>query len=163
MDVEVRVNGLRVAVEIGPEVDVWQALKAATEAIRGLPGGSSYSPTYGAIKTTSPRPGTKTARIQEIARRILADGHVHERREISKAVRAEGLDPQPLTKILDGHFERGTNMDGRPTYRDTSVPSPYVDPRTVPEDEKPAWLRNHLPVHEDGDLELIEAAGNGAP
>lgn len=162
MEVEVRADGWRVAVEIGPEVDIWQVLKAAAEAIRGLPGGSSYSPTYGAIKTTSPRPGTKTARIREIARQILADGHVHERREIAKAVREAGLDPQPLTKILDELFERGTNMDGRPTYRDTSVPSPYVDPRSVPDDEKPPWLRDHPPAHEAGDLERIDAA-NGTP
>jgi hypothetical protein len=89
---------------------------------------------------------------------VLADGRVHERREISKAVRAEGLDPQPLTKALEGHFERGTNMDGRPTYRDAAVPSPYRDPRGLSDEEKPVWLRHHPPAHEDGDLETFGAA-----
>jgi hypothetical protein len=59
VEVEVRADGWRVAVEIGPEVDIWQVLKAAAEAIRGLPGGSSYSPTYGAIKTNLPPAGNK--------------------------------------------------------------------------------------------------------
>jgi hypothetical protein len=170
VNLSVEFDGLRLALDGEPDALVWAAAQAAfntaaRESAR-LRGQSLSSPPIGDDESNRPRPnggGKKTARMREIARQVLADGRVHERREITKAVREAGLDPQPLTKVLSGHFERGTNMDGRPTYRDTTVPSPYVDPRTVPDDKKPAWLRNHAPAHEDGDLERIAAAGNGAP
>jgi hypothetical protein len=58
--------------------------------------------------------GRQTDAIRAIARKVLADGHVHERREISKAVREAGLNPNPLNQALEGHFERGENVMGRP-------------------------------------------------
>jgi hypothetical protein len=170
MNLSVELDGLRLTLEGEPDSANWATLRASIDAAieesSGLREQSLSSPPMGDDESNRSRPddgSSKAARMREIAGRVLADGRVHERREISKAVRAEGLDPQPLTKALDGHFERGTNMDGRPTYRDTSVPSPYKDPRAVPDDKKPAWLRNHAPAYEDGELERIAAAGNGAP
>jgi hypothetical protein len=169
-ELTVDAGGVQVTVRTVDGIDIWCAARAAFEAATRCSEDYSSSLHTWSDDETSEAPtddsrstATKADQLRLIARGVLSDGRVHERREISKACREAGLDPQPLTKALEGHFERGTNMDGRPTYRDTSVPSPYLDPRTVPEEEKPEWLRNHAPAHEDGDLELIEASRNGAP
>jgi hypothetical protein len=165
-ELAVEAAGLRVTVRVASGTNVWQVTRAAFEAAKQCSGNNSSLPLQGSDDElfTAPRDGsTKLDQIRDIARLVLADGRVHERREIARAVRKAGLDPNPLNKALDGHFERGTNMDRRPTYRDATVPSPYVDPRTVPEDEKPVALRNRPPAHEPGDVELIEAHRNGAP
>jgi hypothetical protein len=52
------------------------------------------------------RAGSKAERLRDIARGVLSDGEPHKRKEIVQAVRAAGLDPQPLTAQLNGHFER---------------------------------------------------------
>jgi hypothetical protein len=162
-------DGLKVSISVTNGGDVWQVTRAAFDgALNACQAPRPENFLLPSIRKeeenlrAEARRVTKTDQIRAVARGLLSDGRVHERREISKACRDAGLDPQPLTKALEGHFERGANMDGRPTYRDTTVPSPYLDPRSVPEDEKPAWLRNHPPAHEDGDLELIEASRNGA-
>jgi hypothetical protein len=46
----------------------------------------------------------------------------------------------------DSTFEKSKNVMGRPTYRDRSVPSGY-GPATVPDEEKPAWMRDHTPTN----------------
>jgi hypothetical protein len=103
--------------------------------------------------------GSKLGQIREIARELLSDGRVHDRREIAKVVRGAGLDPNPLNKALDGHFERGENVMGRPTYRDRSVPPPYrAEPR--PDHEKPDWMRDREPLNDGATMHAIS---NGLP
>jgi hypothetical protein len=69
-----------------------------------------------------------SARVRDVAKHVLRDGHAHERREISRAVRDAGLNVNQLGAVLarmvelDKHEHVGT---GRPMYRDTSVPSPF--------------------------------------
>jgi hypothetical protein len=158
----VEADGIKVTVEAADSTDLWAALSAviprpvefSSFPLRGKEEENSSART----EAKNPVAKTKVERLRQVAKKVLADGRVHERREISKAAREAGLDPQPLTKALEGHFERGMNVDGRPTYRDPSVASPYVDPRA---DEKPGWLPATGPAHEDGDLEVIEAARNG--
>ena len=102
------------------------------------------------------------ARVREIAETVLADGRVHERREIGAAVKAAGLPPTAVIGALRNRYQEGHNVDGRPTYCDASVASPYLDPREVADADKPNWMRNHGAAHEPGDAETI-AAANGGP
>ena len=108
--------------------------------------------------------GSRSARVREIAREILSDGRVHERREISQAVRDAGLPKgavNSLNGVLDREFHKSQNVYGRPTYRDLSVASPYKDPQQSAGEDKPDWMRSHAPSHEPGDLERL-AVTNGA-
>jgi hypothetical protein len=69
-----------------------------------------------------------SARVREVVKHALRDGHAHERRELSRAVRDAGLNVNQVSPVLarmdelDKHEHVGT---GRPMYRDTSVPSPF--------------------------------------
>jgi hypothetical protein len=79
---------------------------------------------------------------------------VHEQREISAVVRERlGVSSQAVSKSIQSalnsvpEIERGQNVDGRPTYRDTSVRSPYA---TAPSGDKPDWMRPLEPVRNCG-------------
>ena len=143
---QLTVSTLGVRVTVVDEGGGADALLAVAKAVlRGAE--NNYSP-HASLNEESSRSGQKcrknkdrssTASVREIATRILADGCVHERREIAKAARDAGIPQKTVNQmsgLLDRHFEKGTNVDGRPTYRDPSVPSPYTDPRSVPEGEK---------------------------
>jgi hypothetical protein len=141
---------------------LWDLARAAYEAVVAVePARNDYSSHPIPIEgMNSQKPVSNAERLREVAREVLADGRVHERREIARVARSRELNPAGLTQALSGHFEDGTSMDGRPTYRDPSVPSPYRDPRSVSDDEKPGWLRNHPPAHEPGEAEVIAANGS---
>jgi hypothetical protein len=141
----VAAHGTRVTVsgEGADDAALWEATRAAFEAARGcLERSDTTIRRVAHIDTTnspvSPpdarditdRGLSKFGQLRDIAARVLADGQGHERREISKAVRAEGLNPNPLTRALDGHFDRYEGENGRPCYR---------DPGAVP--GEPEWMR----------------------
>jgi hypothetical protein len=162
LTVEAAGTRVTVAREGVPPTLLWDLARAAHEAVMVVePARNDYSshpiPIGG---MNSQKPASNAERLREVARGVLADGRVHERREIARAARRRGLNPAGLTQALSGHFEDGTSMDGRPTYRDPLVPSPYRDPRSVSDDEKPDWLRNHPPAHESGEAEVIAANGS---
>ena len=141
---------------------LFTAARGAFEALDPSSPSSSPPPlpTYGG--GDGDRGRSPTEKALRAARRLLADGRVHERREIAKAVRDAGVAQRTvnqLSALLDRHFEKGKNVDGRPTYRDPSVPSGYATPPPVPDDEKPAWMRPHPPTHDPGDEELLAANG----
>jgi hypothetical protein len=141
-ELTVEAHGLRVSVahQQADDEALWEmtrraflaAQQCAETTIHHTPIGecdeSSSSPPADAVSTP------KFTRIRNIAMRVLADGEGHERREISKAVREAGLDPNPLNKALEGHFERYVNEDGRPCYRDPGI-SPSDD------GPEPEWMR----------------------
>jgi hypothetical protein len=138
---------------------LWSLARAAFEAVEAARNDYSSHPNPRG-EMNSRKSGSNAERLREVAREVLADGRVHERREIARAARERGLNPAGLRQALSGHFEDGTSMDGRPTYRDPSVPSPYRDPRSVSDDEKPEWLRDHPPAHEPGEAEVVAANGS---
>jgi hypothetical protein len=160
VETELTVRGpdLRVTVEIdrGGQDVLWAVTRAAFEAARSLlstPEDNNHHHPTGDDDDHCRRPiESKAERIRRVARRVLADGRIHERREISKAVREAGLDPHTLNKVLEaaGDFERVVNGNERPAYRDTSVPSAYKQPETTPDDEKPAWMRNPVAASNGG-------------
>ena len=92
----------------------------------------------------------------------MADGKVHERREIAKAVRAAGLDPQIIGRACDSTFEKDTNVKGRPVYRDPNVPSGYTDRPSVPDSHKPGWMRNPTLGTPEQPVTSTRHAGNGS-
>jgi hypothetical protein len=141
-ELTVETPALRVTVA-APREAAWKALRAAVEAVEGVVPPSVYIEGG----TTPPGPGqhTMAGRIREIAREILADGRVHERREISKAVREAGIPAGGLDSALSSCFEKGANVKGRPTYRDRGVPSGYST-KPIPDDEKPQWMRDPAPA-----------------
>jgi transposase InsO family protein len=119
-ELTVESNGMRITLETSREADLWEAAKAAFNAVL-----EPKSPSSSNAHVEEKKEGSKADRVRRIAKGILSDGKAHERREISRAVREAGLNPQTLTKTLEGHFERGENAIGRPTYRDRTVPSGY--------------------------------------
>ena len=124
-ELSIGVPGLQVTVAC--EGDAWAVTRAAFEAARKAAEEESFS-AVSLLKdssSTPPRAKTKAERMREVARRVLADGRVHERREITKAVREAGLPAQQLDAALRRDFVRDENVLGRPTYRDPSVtPAP---------------------------------------
>jgi hypothetical protein len=121
--VTIETPGLRVAVCC--RGDALAAAKAAFEAAKSITSHVHAPRECEDVKSDafgSSTPKTsKCARIREIATEILSDGHIHERREISRAVREAGLNTTCLVAALSGRFEEGRAPDGRPTYRDRSV------------------------------------------
>jgi hypothetical protein len=110
--------GLQVTVRCAG--DVWPLVRAAFEAARQAKNNTSFPPIERNEGLFSGR--SKADQIRDVARRVLADGRLHRRREISKAVRDAGLNPNPLTKVLEGCFERAENADGV-FYRDPKAAS----------------------------------------
>jgi hypothetical protein len=93
--------------------DPYTRAKAAYEAALEAAGETSlHALRIGSEVSSSPPRGSIAARVRTIAAGVLADGKLHKRREIVAAVRAAGLDPQPLTQQLKGHFTRVEQPDG---------------------------------------------------
>jgi hypothetical protein len=161
---------LRVTVQAAADGDVLLAAATAafTSAEKNLPRarrqspsspptggeeGNRLSPPEGGRKTRPParRKGSQADRIRVIAIRVLADGHLHERREIAAAVGAEGLRTQHVDTALsrDDRFVREENVMGRPVYRDSRAVRPPV--REQSEADRPDWMRSngHAP---EGDV-----------
>ena len=122
---QITFGAMTVTLHIGDE-GAWEVLRfAAGRAGQTL---SNNLP----IETVGKGPGadspSMSARVRGVVKQALRDGHAHERRELSRAVRDAGLDVNRLSPVLarmgelDKHEHVGT---GRPMYRDTSVPSPF--------------------------------------
>jgi hypothetical protein len=93
--------------------DPYPLVRAAYEAAFGVDGETSLHARSLVSETSFSRPrGSIAARVRAVAAEVLADGDLHKRREIVAAVRAAGLDPQPLTQQLKGHFTRVERPDG---------------------------------------------------
>lgn len=87
---------------------------------------------------------SQAAQLRDVARRVLADGRPHERREIAKAIRDAGLKAANLDGALKGHFERAMNVMGRPTYRRLDWAN-VIEPR-----KRTAWPQERDPAPENG-------------
>jgi hypothetical protein len=125
-ELTIETNGLRIT--ISGEGDLWGVAKAAHEAAHDY---SSFRFGYRNernVTGSEDRPENRSARIRDIARKILEDGQFHERREIARAVRDAGLDDRQLSTVLKGveDFEKSEMNGGRPAYRDLSVGEPLA-------------------------------------
>ena len=153
-ELTVEANGLRVSVahKAADGEALWEVTRCAFVAAQKCSETIIHHTPIGVCDELTSRPVAevdrtpKLKRIRDVALRVLADGEGHERREISKAVREAGLDPNSLNKALEGHFDRYVNEYGRPCYRD-----PAADP------EEPGWMRQW---NED---QLAALGANGAP
>ena len=146
-ELTVEAGGLRVTVA-ADGVDLWRTTRAAFEAAENIccsPACKTTTNVRRPARATHRPKGSKAERVRQIAQELLADGKIHERREISKAVRDEGLSGHLVNSALDGHFEKGHNSLGRPTYRDRSVPSGY-NTESPADSDKPAWMRDRVPA-----------------
>jgi hypothetical protein len=124
-----------VTVTVGYEGPTWPLLQAAIEAIQslsrpvegGAEGSSASMPFPNGSTPSCQGPDTTAERQRDVVIAVLADGHAHERRELSQAVRKAGLKARGLDSALKlgGRFAKSETVEGRPTYRDTSVPVPW--------------------------------------
>ncbi len=155
-ELRIETDGMAVVFTGDPET-LW---KAATGAVNNIANTlckrvSSIIETPAPTATTASAPEkarkrpvrgiSKADQVRDIAQEVLADGRVHERREIAKAARAHGLDAHLINSALEGRFEKDVNSLGRPTYRDRSVASGY-NTESPPDDAKPEWMRDRQPA-----------------
>lgn len=144
---ELTVGTPELQVTVRCEGDVWAVAKAAFEAAEKAANDySSFRFPLVRNETSEGKYGAKSEQVREIVRRLLSDGRLHRRRDLSKAVREAGLNPNGLTKMLEGHFERHENADGV-FYRD-----PQADPSPT----------NEVPVYRIGELIPASGGGNGS-
>jgi hypothetical protein len=158
MNLEVRFGGVVLYVEVVDADSGWEALRQIAE--KQASGHQQQQPAIGAVGVDvvrPPRGKSKAAALREMARRILADGKAHERREIANAARAAGLDSRYVVSALRcPEFEKSVNAAGRPTYRIRKAPT------VVPDAAKPAYMRDHPPAALGEIAKLGALRGNGA-
>jgi hypothetical protein len=147
-ELTVQGGGLSVTVSAPEGADIWGAARAAFQGARAAIGDEKGFSSRPILKG---RRNSLAERLRTVAHEVLADGRVHERREIAKAARAAGLNPAGLTQALRTveELEQSENAHGRCTYRDRSVPSPYASSQIL-DGERPEWMQPLEPLAQNG-------------
>jgi hypothetical protein len=165
---KIELEGFRAELDI-PAKAAWEIVQFATTKVEHGEGSGTFCSSPNRTAAAKGPPGTTDGRstadrIRQIARELLADGHPHERREISAAVRKVGLGVGYLDGALKSHFERGENVLGRPTYRDPTVDPPQrrgTKPRWVKQAEKPRDVEGAAGIEVVGKLGSNASDPNG--